>query len=146
MEQGQVIKSGKEQTFTKAQMEEMLRERDLMNQQRIAELVQKQVSDAMAKGGNGNVAAVAAAVAQGISQANSTNSDHIIKQKGIQGDIPYKAKDADLLEESVTYMIPQFSHLIWPETVNGKLLNSPTGGAAIFEFFTIAQDGEDTLV
>lgn len=151
MQQGEVIKGGnaegKEPVFTKAQMEAMLREQALLASKSIEEQVQAKVNEALAsRGRTDDGASIVEAVARGLSQANAHSGGVHVKQKGIQGDIPYVMKEEDQLEEVATFTIPQHAHLIWPEEVNGKLHNSPTGGAAYFGFLTSAMEGNNTVV
>lgn len=148
VEQGDVIKS----TSTKQQAEAKLREQDILNtpeaQRMLSEMVSKELErreqNPKVQQPALDVSSIVEAVVRGTSHA--ADSGVVARQKGIQGDIPYIAKDDDLLEDPVSYKCNMVAYLLWPCTTNGKLHNSPNGGAAEFRYAGMRREGDQAVV
>lgn len=152
MEQGPVIKSDK---TPKQEAETKLREQDILNTPEAqkmladmvaAELAKRQVAPTVQQPPI-DTSAIVEAVIRGNSAARNADSGVAPRQMGIQGNIPYIAKDEDLNEEVTSFKCNMVHYLLWPATLpSGKFWNSPTGGAAVFWLASARAEGEQTVV
>lgn len=144
VEQGDVIKS-------KA-AESKLREQDILNTPEAQKMLAAMVEAEMNRREKAptaqqpvlDVSSIVEAVVRGSAASNDTGI--MPKTIRIEGNIPYTAADESLLKEPVSYKCNMVQYLLWPETVKGKLHNSPNGGAGVFQYAGMRNEGDNAVV